>query len=109
MQIVDAIGSALEIGSTSDHRGFLGDDSFDFGNVDDVKRQLSQLRDMALHLKSEEGIEEELGVGHKNEKKSLVDKNRTESRVDTPSQNPRNVRQKPAQRVINLHHRNWKR
>ena len=100
MQIVDAIGSALEIGSTSDHRGFLGDDSFDFDNVDDVKRQLSQLRDMALHLKSEEGIEEELGVGHKNEKKSLVDKNRTESRVNTPSQNPRNLRQNPAQKVM---------
>ena len=30
MQIVDAIDSALEIGSTSDHRGFLDGDSFDF-------------------------------------------------------------------------------
>ena len=30
MQIVDAIGSALEIVVHFDHRGFLGDDSFDF-------------------------------------------------------------------------------
>ena len=44
---------------------------------------------MALHLKSEEGIEEELAAGQNNEQKSLVGKNRTESQVNTPSQNPK--------------------
>ena len=65
-----------------------------------MRRQLSLLRDMALHLKSEEGIEEELAAGQNNEQKSLVGKNRTESQVNTPSQNPRNLVQNPPQKVI---------
>ena len=79
MQIVDAIDSLkIEIGSISNFPGFIGDDSFDIDNANDVKRQLSLLKDMALHLKSEEG-EEELAAGQNNEQKSLVGKNRTRS------------------------------